>query len=125
MNMQHHRLRRSVMFWFALALCAGPASFAAESPPAQRSMTAAPAAPPPQAPPTRSPLAADAPKFTVLAAPGANPPPDRDGNFVIGPTYAPPRELEPAAGIPAGRVEQFTLDSADSRFYPGIARVAA
>jgi enterochelin esterase family protein len=118
--MQHHRRHRSVMFSFVLALASTVASFAADAPPAPR---AAPAVPP-QAPPTRSPLAADAPRFTVLAAPGANPPLDRDGNFVIGPTYATPRELEPAAGIPAGRVEQFTMESADSRFYPGIARVA-
>ncbi len=120
--MRHPMLRRSVTVWLALALGAGAAvNFAADSPP-PRAATAAPAGPPP--PPTRSPLAPDAPRFTVLSAPGANPRSDRDGNFIIGPTYVAPRELEPAAGIPAGRVEQFTLESADSRFYPGIARVA-
>lgn len=56
------------------------------------------------------------------AAPGANPPADIDGNFLIGPVYVPAPELNVAAGVPEGRVEQFTMDSKDSKFYPGIAR---
>ena len=124
--MSRYYFRRAMQVMPALALCAcAVAGFAADSPSAQRAATAAPAAQPPPAPPTRSPSAAGAPPFTVLGAAGANAPVDRDGNFVIGPSYVTPRELEPVAGVAAGRVEQFTMESADSRFYPGVARVAS
>jgi iron(III)-enterobactin esterase len=53
---------------------------------------------------------------------GAVPPPDVDGNFIIGPTHL----LAPEAGLDRnivnGTVVQFTMNSADSKFYPGIAR---
>jgi len=124
MSMQRQRLRESMNVLGVLALCAcATACFAADPPASPRAATAAPAQPP-AAPPTRSPSAADAPPFTVLGTAGANAPVDRDGNYVIGPGYAAPRELTPAAGIATGRVEQFTMESTDSRFYPGIARVA-
>ena len=42
--------------------------------------------------------------------------------LVIGPNYVPAPELQLAQGVPEGTVRQFTLDSAGSRFYPGIAR---
>ncbi len=58
------------------------------------------------------------------AAPGANPPADVDGNFLIGPEYVPAPELKVVPGVPQGRVTQFTMDSADSKFYPGITRDA-
>lgn len=58
------------------------------------------------------------------ATPGANPPPDVDGNFLIGPRYVDAPELTVAAGVPQGRVQQFTMESTNSRFYPGIARNA-
>ena len=45
-----------------------------------------------------------------------------DGDFVIGPEYRPAAELDVAPGVPRGRVQQFTMDSKDSRFYQGIAR---
>jgi enterochelin esterase family protein len=76
------------------------------------------------APTIRSPEGPGAPRFTVVAQPGVNPPVDRNGDFVIGPPYSVPRELEVAGDIPRGRVEQFALDSADSKFFPGIARKA-
>ena len=51
---------------------------------------------------------------------GAVPPPDADGNFIVGPTHS------PAPGITAtelqGTVYNFTMESKDSRIYPGIAR---
>lgn len=74
-------------------------------------------------PPVRSPEDPGAPQFTAITRPGANAPGDRDGNFVIGPVYVAARELQVGESVARGRVEQFTLDSADSRFYPGIARV--
>ena len=75
-------------------------------------------------PPTRSPDAPGAPKFTRLEAkPGVMPPVDVVGNFIIGPDYAPPPELKVVPGVPQGKVQQFTLSSKDSKFYnPGIAR---
>src|ERR1035437_5346824 len=56
------------------------------------------------------------------ALPGANPPPKFDGNFLIGPAYVQALELSVAPGVPQGRVQQFNMDSTDSKFYPGIAR---
>jgi enterochelin esterase family protein len=54
--------------------------------------------------------------------PGQNPPPDRNGDFLIGPEYRPSPELTVGEGVPKGTVRQFQVASADSRFYPGIAR---
>ena len=56
---------------------------------------------------------------------GANPPPKVDGNFLIGPAYAQAPELSVTPGVPEGRVQQFNMDSTDSKFYPGIARNAS
>jgi enterochelin esterase-like enzyme len=41
-----------------------------------------------------------------------------DGNFFIGPDYAPAPEQTPKDGVPKGRVETFTMNAADSKFYP-------
>jgi iron(III)-enterobactin esterase len=43
---------------------------------------------------------------------------DGDGNYSIGPVYAPAPEQMPRDGVPKGRVESFTLNAADSKFYP-------
>jgi enterochelin esterase family protein len=52
-----------------------------------------------------------------------NPPLDADGDFLIGPDYAPCPELTVVPGVPQGKVQQFVMDSKDSKFYnPGIAR---
>ncbi len=53
---------------------------------------------------------------------GTNAPSDADGNFIIGPTYAPAPELVVSAGVPQGTVSSFTMNSADSKYYSGIAR---
>jgi len=53
---------------------------------------------------------------------GAIPPADRDGNFILGPTHAPAPESIPQPDVPQGAVVEFTMNSADSRYYPGIAR---
>ena len=71
------------------------------------------------APPTRAVDGPGAPTFTVM---GGNAPVDAEGDFVIGPAYFPPRELTVVEGVPKGAVEQFQLDSKDSKFYPGIGR---
>lgn len=53
---------------------------------------------------------------------GAVPPPDVDGNFIIGPTHPLAPEAALDRNIVNGTVVQFTMNSADSKFYPGIAR---
>ena len=85
-------------------------------------------------PPTRLPDAPSTPKLTPVGAkpgeindfhgaPGMNPPADVDGDFLVGPDYVPAPELTVKEGVPQGKVEQFVMDSKDSKFYnPGVAR---
>ena len=91
------------------------------------SQTPAPQAPTPQvsqAPhvyPTRDP---HTPGYVAAKElpDGAVPPADADGNFILGPTHPAAPEMTPAPGTPTGNVIEFTMSSADSKFYPGIAR---
>jgi enterochelin esterase-like enzyme len=53
---------------------------------------------------------------------GTLPPSDADGNFIIGPTHNPAPEMKVQEGVPTGTVHEFTMSSADSKIYPGIAR---
>ena len=53
---------------------------------------------------------------------GVNPSPNADGNFIIGPTHKAAPEMTPDPGVPHGAVFTFTMESAGSKFYPGIAR---
>src|SRR3954470_18308192 len=63
-----------------------------------------------------------APPFKVLNE-GENPPLDAYDNFVIGPNYVPAPERKKADGVPEGKVQQFEIDSKETRlFNPGIAR---
>jgi enterochelin esterase family protein len=55
---------------------------------------------------------------------GANAPANADGNFILGPTHNPAPETTVQDGVPQGAVYNFTMESADSRIYPGIAREA-
>jgi len=77
-------------------------------------------------PPTRDP---HSPGYvTAKELPdGSNPPANADGNFIIGPTHdVPPETSAPLQrnqdGIPRGTVIEFTMNSSDSKIYPGIAR---
>src|SRR6476469_5954613 len=73
-------------------------------------------------PPTRKSDDPGAPPFKVLKE-GENPPLDAYDNFVIGPNYVPAPERKKADGVPEGKVEQFEIDSKETRlFNPGIAR---
>ncbi|HTV39267.1 MAG TPA: alpha/beta hydrolase-fold protein [Candidatus Sulfotelmatobacter sp.] len=72
-------------------------------------------------PPTRDPHTPGYVTATELPD-GTVPPVDVNGNFIIGPTHRPALEAMPAANIPQGTVYQFTMSSADSKIYPGIAR---
>ncbi|HEY2584438.1 MAG TPA: alpha/beta hydrolase-fold protein [Tepidisphaeraceae bacterium] len=53
---------------------------------------------------------------------GAVPPPDADGNFIIGPTHDRAQELAVKQDVPHGQVFNLTMKSSDSKFYPGVAR---
>ena len=53
---------------------------------------------------------------------GSNAPANVDGNFILGPTHTPAPEVSLREGVPRGAVIEFTMSSADSRIYPGIAR---
>jgi iron(III)-enterobactin esterase len=55
---------------------------------------------------------------------GANAPAKADGNFIIGPTHNPAPEMTAQQGAPQGTVYNFTMESRDSKIYPGIAREA-
>jgi enterochelin esterase family protein len=52
---------------------------------------------------------------------GAVPPSSADGNFILGPTHNPAPEMT-ATELTHGAVIEFTMESADSKYYPGIAR---
>src|SRR5437868_5684329 len=74
------------------------------------------------APPVRQFDAPGSPPFKVLKT-GENPSLEVDGNFVIGPEYVSAPEPNPVTGVSAGRVQQFVIDSKETRlFNPGIAR---
>jgi len=90
------------------------------SPSAATAPAQAPARP---TPPTRDP---STPGYvTARELPdGAVPPPDADGNFIIGPTHNPAPEMVVQEGVPQGTVYNFTMSSADSKIFPGIAREA-
>ena len=73
------------------------------------------------APPTRDPhtpgyvAAKELPDDTV-------PPANADGNFILGPTHNPAPEMSAQDADLKGTVVEFTMNSADSKLYPGIAR---
>jgi enterochelin esterase-like enzyme len=53
---------------------------------------------------------------------GTNPPANADGNFIIGPTHPAAPETIAQEAVPQGTVDNFTMESKDSKIYPGIAR---
>jgi iron(III)-enterobactin esterase len=73
--------------------------------------------------PTRAP---DTPGYVAAKElpDGANAPPSADGNFILGPTHPAVPEMSAQEGVPQGEVFEFTMASADSKIYPGIARDA-
>jgi enterochelin esterase-like enzyme len=97
-----------------IGFAAGPALAAAQ---------ASPAAPVParSTPPTRDP---STPGFVAARElpDGANAPANADGNFILGPKHNPAPEMAAQEGVPQGTVYEFTMSSADSKTYPGIAR---
>jgi enterochelin esterase-like enzyme len=84
--------------------------------------TAPSAAPAPRpTPPTRDPKTPGYVTATELPD-GAVAPVDVNGNFIIGPTHNPAPQMTAKEGVPKGTVHNFTMNSTDSRMYPGIAR---
>ncbi len=109
-----------VMAQFALAQGPPPATRPCDPPPAAR----------PNAPAANA--ARRAPAAVVLAPPediaemaklpalpvwkrGAG-----DGDYSIGPDYAPAPEQTKRTGVPEGKVVEFVMDSVESKFYPGV-----
>jgi enterochelin esterase family protein len=94
----------------------------AQTPQVQTPPTPAPAAPGTTPAPgrgNRPPLTeADAAEIAKLETFPAWTPGAGDGNYFIAPEYAPAPELTPKDGVPKGRVETFTMNAADSKFYP-------
>jgi iron(III)-enterobactin esterase len=72
-------------------------------------------------PPTREP---NTPGYvTAKELPdGENAPAKTDGNFILGPTHNPAPEMTVHDGVPQGTVFNLTMESTDSKIYPGIAR---
>ncbi|HEY4310990.1 MAG TPA: alpha/beta hydrolase-fold protein [Pirellulales bacterium] len=53
---------------------------------------------------------------------GEVPPIDAEGNFIIGATHKPAPEMVVQLHVPQGTVHNLTMNSTDSKIYPGIAR---
>ncbi len=95
-----------------------PASPAGTAAPAG---AAAPARPPRPPAPTRDPNGPGMVKSVELPD-GQVPPANKDGNFIIGPTHNPAPEMAVDPSVPKGDVYEFTMESKDSKFYPGVER---
>jgi enterochelin esterase-like enzyme len=105
-----------------VTLASGLTALAQDPPAAQTQPPAQQPARPPRPPaPTRDPHTAGYVAATELPD-GANPSANADGNFILGPTHKPAPEMTPQEDVPHGAVYEFTMESKDSRIYPGIAR---
>ena len=119
------RLMRALGTAFLMILIVGGMPTLAQSQPAPAAATPptppAPARRPQRIWPTRDP---HAPGFVAAKElpDGAVPPANADGNFIIGPTHTPAPEMTVQPGVPQGTVIEFTMNSTDSKLYPGIAR---
>ena len=71
--------------------------------------------------PTRDPHTPGYVTATELEG-GTVPSPKVDGNFIIGPEHPTAPEMKPQDGVPQGEIFNFTMESTDSKFYPGIAK---
>lgn len=72
-------------------------------------------------PPTRDPHAMGSVVAHELPD-GEVPPARADGNFIVGPTHRPSPQTMAIPDVPHGDVYEFTMNSGESRSYPGIAR---
>jgi len=108
----------------SMGMVLGGTAVLAADPPVKTETQAKPTARPARpAPPARDPHTAGYVEAKELAD-GTVPPADVDGNFIIGPTHKPAREMANKDTYPQGQVVEFVMKSADSKIYPGIARDA-
>jgi iron(III)-enterobactin esterase len=113
-----HRLpNRTLVIWLLGSLV--PAM--AQAPPQQLAAQAPSARPARPAAPIRDPYTPGYVKASELPD-GEVPSPKDNGNFIIGPTHNPAPEISPRQDGPQGQVFEFTMESKDSKIYPGIAR---
>jgi len=109
-------IREAALLGAVLAVLVDALSVPAQTSPPPATVTARPARP---TPPTRDPhtpgyvAATELPDGTVPSA-------DADGNFILGATHS--RAPETVSNALHGIVYHFTMSSADSKIYPGIAR---
>jgi enterochelin esterase family protein len=122
-NMKNMRTKMMGPFWRGLGLCLLAAGSVVVG---QGAQSPTPPSPPVAGDPpaaargrgTRPPLTAeDAAEIATLETFPAWTPGSDEGNYFIGPEYAPAPELSPRDGVPKGRIETFTLTAADSRFF--------
>ncbi len=106
----------------ALLICllAGLGPAIAQTPPEKQAPAKPVSSARPQ-PPTRDPNTPGYVQAKELPD-GAVPLPTENGNFIIGPTHNPAPEMAPNDNVPHGDVFEFTMNSKDSKIYPGIAR---
>jgi len=115
-------MRCFLSFCCLLGLLAGASAAQAQTPAAAPAPVSAPR-PPRPVPPARDPHTPGYVKAVELPD-GTNAPVDKDGNFILGPTHPAAAESAEQAGVPKGTIIEFTMTSADSKRYPGIAREA-
>jgi enterochelin esterase-like enzyme len=113
------------MKWSIGILCAWTLAWALAPQPPAPTPSPAQAAPPRTrpVPPTRDPKTPGYVAAKELPD-GELPPPDVEGNFIIGPTHAPAPDALANDEVPHGSTCDITMSSADSKIYPGIARDA-
>ena len=104
---------------FGLIVSASPALISAQQ--QQQQQQQRQGRPPRPTPPARDPHTPGYVEAKELPD-GQVPPPDADGNFIIGPTRKPAPEMTAPEGAPKGTVHELTMKSSDSKIYPGIAR---
>jgi len=115
--------RAAIGLWLGLsaALALACARGGAASPPASQTQTRATTPAARFTPPTRDP---HSPGYVIAKElpDGSVPPNNADGNFIIGPTHPPAPEMAVKEGVPHGKIFDFTMRSAESKIFPGIAR---
>jgi len=111
------------MHRFLALLSLSAATAALAQTPVPSAVPAPTAAPRPTrpAPPTRDPHTPCYVQATELPD-GANAPANTDGNFILGPTHTAAPESSVQPNVPQGTIVEFTMTSAESKFYPGITR---
>jgi iron(III)-enterobactin esterase len=115
----------AVLMTPAILRAQAPATAPAQAPPAESKQSDAKQADAKRAarprPPTRDPHTPGYVEAKELPD-GEVPPPNVDGNFIIGPTHKPAPEMTVQDGVPQGQIFNLTMKSEDSKMYPGIAR---